>query len=98
MLGIISNSKIPLRFAVFGGALFSFFSLLVGLGYFVAKLIYWDSMEVGVAPPLILSSLMFSVMLLFLGIIGEYIGAIYTQILKRPLVFEQQRINFKEKK
>lgn len=96
ILGIISNSKIPLRFAVFAGAAFSIFSLLVGLGYFIVKMAYWDSMEVGIAPLIIMSSLMFSVMLLFLGIIGEYIGAIYTQILDRPLVFEQEKINFKE--
>jgi polyisoprenyl-phosphate glycosyltransferase len=96
ILGIISNSKAPLRFAVFAGAAFSVFSALVGLGYFFVKIIYWDSMEVGIAPLIIMSSLMFSVMLLFMGILGEYIGAIYTQILDRPLAFEQERINFKE--
>ena len=98
ILGIISNSKVPLRLAVFTGAFFSAFSALVGLGYFLRKIIYWDSMELGIAPLIIMTSLMFSVMLLFLGIIGEYIGAIYTQTLDRPLVFEQERINFIEKK
>jgi hypothetical protein len=34
------------------------------------------------------------VQLLFLGIVGEYIGAIYTQVLHRPLVIERERINF----
>jgi glycosyltransferase involved in cell wall biosynthesis len=96
ILGIISNSKAPLRFAVFAGVAFSVFSALVGLGYFFVKIIYWDSMEVGIAPLIIMSSLMFSVMLLFMGILGEYIGAIYTQILDRPLAFEQERINFKK--
>lgn len=94
MLGIINNSKIPLRMAIFAGILFGLLSLLVGFGYFIAKLLYWDTMSLGVAPLIIMSSLMFSVMLFFIGIIGEYVGAIYTQILDRPLVFEKERINF----
>jgi len=96
ILGVINNSKVPLRIAVFLGAVSSIFSFLVGLGYFFIKIAYWDSMELGIAPLIILSSLMFSVMLFFLGIIGEYIGAIYTQILDRPLVFEKEKINFKK--
>lgn len=96
ILGIISNSKIPLRMAIFVGVLFGFLSVLVGIGYFIAKLLYWDSMTLGMAPLLILTSFMFSVMLFFIGIIGEYIGAIYTQVLKRPLVFEKERINFED--
>jgi glycosyltransferase involved in cell wall biosynthesis len=94
MLGIISNSKVPLRMAVFMGVLFGLISILIGFGYFVAKLMFWDTMSLGVAPLIIMSSLMFSVMLFFIGIIGEYIGAIYTQVLNRPLVFESERINF----
>jgi len=94
VLGILSNSKIPLRIAVFIGALSSLFSFLIGLGYFFAKLFFWDEIHLGIAPIIILISFMFSVLLLFLGIIGEYIGAIYTQSLNRPLVHEKERINF----
>ena len=94
ILGILSNSKIPLRIAVFIGALSSLFSFLIGLGYFFAKLFFWNQINLGIAPIIILISFMFSVLLLFLGIIGEYIGAIYTQILNRPLVHEKERINF----
>ncbi|MDD2699111.1 MAG: glycosyltransferase family 2 protein [Arcobacteraceae bacterium] len=94
MLGIINNSKVPLRMAIFMGVFFGIISLLVGFGYFIAKLLYWDTMSLGVAPLIIMSSLMFSIMLFFIGIIGEYIGAIYTQVLNRPLVFEKERINF----
>jgi len=94
ILGIISNSKVPLRMAIFIGIFFSFVSIVVGAGYFIAKLLYWNSMSLGMAPLLIMSSLMFSILLIFIGIIGEYIGAIYTQVLKRPLVFEKERINF----
>ena len=96
ILGIISNSKVPLRMAIFIGVFFAIISALVGVGYFVAKLVYWDSMSLGIAPLIIMSAFMFSITLFFIGIIGEYIGAIYTQVLKRPLVFEQERINFDE--
>lgn len=94
VLGIISNSKIPLRLAVFGGAISSLMSLFVGFGYFVAKLLYWDDIILGMTPIIILMSFMFSIMLFFIGIIGEYIGAIYTQCMNRPLVHEQERVNF----
>jgi len=94
ILGIINNSKVPLRLAVFVGFFFGLISLLTGMGYMVAKLIYWDEMSLGIAPLIIISSFSFSVLLFFIGIIGEYIGAIYTQILNRPLVFESERINF----
>ena len=96
MLGIINNSKVPLRMAIFMGVFFGILSAVVGVGYFMAKLMFWDTMSLGMAPLLIMTSFMFSVMLFFIGIIGEYIGAIYTQVLKRPLVFEKERINFDE--
>ena len=96
ILGIINNSKVPLRLAVFISIVIGFLSLVTGMGYFVMKLIYWDEMSLGIAPLVIGSSLSFSILLFFIGIIGEYIGSIYTQILNRPLVFEKERINFDE--
>lgn len=94
VLGILNYSKIPLRMAIFSSIIIGFMSLLTGFGYLIAKLIYWDSMSLGIAPLLIGASLSFSVLLFFIGIIGEYIGMIYTQVLNRPLVFEKERINF----
>lgn len=94
MLGIINNSKVPLRLAIFFSAIIGIFSFMTGIGYFIAKLIFWDSMNFGVAPLVIGFFLMFSILLFFVGIIGEYIGAIYTQVMDRPLVFEKERINF----
>ena len=35
-----------------------------------------------------------AVQLFFIGILGEYIGSIYTQVLRRPPVIEKERINF----
>ena len=94
LLGITNHSKIPLRLATFSGFLFSFFSFLVGLGYFIYKLIFWDRFELGMAP-LVIGIFFFSaVQLFFIGVIGEYVGSIYTQTLKRPLVIEKERIGF----
>lgn len=94
MLGIINNSKIPLRMLVFLGFSFGLLSLLTGLYYLINKLLFWNEVSLGIAPLIIGGSLAFSIIIFFLGILGEYIGAIYTQVLNRPLVFEKERINF----
>lgn len=94
ILGIINHSKIPLRLAVFSGFIFALLNLFAGIGYFIYKLINWNSFTVGVAPVVIGLFFFASVQLIFLGVLGEYIGAIYTQTLRRPLVIEKERINF----
>ncbi len=94
MLGIINHSKVPLRlmaFAGFAGALASF---LVGFGYFVYKLLLWKNFSVGIAPLVIGMFFLGSIQLFFLGILGEYIGAIHTQVQHRPFVVEKERVNF----
>ncbi len=94
MLGFVNHSKVPLRMASFIGFLCSAVSLLVALIYFVYKLCYWDSFQVGQAPLVIGMFFFASVQLFFLGIVGEYVGSILTQVRRRPLVIEQERINF----
>ena len=94
MLGITNHSKVPLRLATMSGFLMSGLSLLAAFAYLVAKLVFWDWLTVGVAPILISLFFFSSVQLFFIGILGEYLGAIHTQVQKRPLVIEQERINF----
>lgn len=94
MLGFTSHSKVPLRLATMLGFAMSFLSLLVSFGYFIYKLLFWDRFSVGMAPVVIGLFLFSSVQLFFIGILGEYIGAIHTQVLHRPLVVEKERINF----
>jgi hypothetical protein len=72
----------------------SLLSLFAAFGYLIYKLIYWNRFPVGQAPVVIGLFLFSSVQLFFIGIVGEYIGAIHTQVLKRPLVIEKERINF----
>jgi len=97
MLGVTSHSKVPLRLATMAGFGLSLLSLLVALGYLVAKLLYWDSFSLGTAPILIGLFFFASVQLFFIGILGEYIGAIHTQVVRRPLVVEKERINFDDR-
>lgn len=94
MLGVTNHSKVPLRLATMLGFVVSFLSLCVALGYLVFKLLYWDSFSLGLAPLEIGLFFFGSVQLFFIGILGEYIGAIYTQVQKRPHVVELERINF----
>jgi glycosyltransferase involved in cell wall biosynthesis len=96
MLGITSYSKAPLRLATMVGFLMAVASFLVSLGYLVMKLVYWSRFSFGLAPLLIGIFFLGSVQLLFIGVIGEYIGAIYTQVQHRPLVIEKERINFED--
>lgn len=97
MLGFVNYTKIPLRLAAFIGFGVASISLLVAVGYLVYKLIFWNSFNAGVAPLVIGLFFFSSVQLFFIGIVGEYIGAIYTQVKDRPLVIEKERINFDEK-
>jgi glycosyltransferase involved in cell wall biosynthesis len=94
MLGITNLSNVPLRFVTFLGFSCSVLSLLVALGYLVYKLVYWANFNVGIAPMVIGLFFLGSVQLLSLGILGEYIGSIQTQVRKRPYVIEKERVNF----
>ena len=96
LLGITTHSKVPLRIATIAGFALSALSLLTALAYLVAKLAFWYRFSAGVAPILIGLFVAFSVQLFFLGLLGEYVSAVHTQTLRRPLVVEKERINFDE--
>ena len=94
MIGIVKHSKVPLRIMTFLGFGFSFLSLLIAFLYFVLKLIFWEQFTLGMAPIIISLFFFASVQLFCLGVLGEYIGAIYTRVNKKPVVVEKERINF----
>ncbi len=94
MLGITNHSKIPLRLMVMGGFLLSLLSLLVAIGFLVAKILFWNSFQFGTAPMLIGIFFFGAVQTFFIGILGEYVGSIHTQVRKLPLVVELERVNF----
>ncbi|NWO26323.1 glycosyltransferase family 2 protein [Leptotrichia sp. oral taxon 417] len=96
MLGITSYTKIILRLATFIGFFVGVISFFLSIIYLILKLIYWDSYPAGTAPILIGMFFLGSLQLFFIGILGEYIMNINTKVLKRPLVVEEERINFDE--
>lgn len=94
MLGMTGYTKIPLRLATMFGFFSAAISFFVGLIYLIYKLLFWQQFSLGSAPVIVGLFFMGSIQLFFLGIVGEYIGSIYTQVMKRPLVIEKERINF----
>jgi glycosyltransferase involved in cell wall biosynthesis len=94
MAGITSHSRVPLRIATMLGFASALVSMLIAFVYLVYKIVNWQTFSVGIAPVVIGLFFFGSVQLFFLGVVGEYIGAIYTQVLDRPLVVEKERINF----
>jgi glycosyltransferase involved in cell wall biosynthesis len=94
MLGFVNHSMVPLRIATFTGFITAIISFMMAVVFLIYKLWYWAEVQLGMAPLAIGVFFFASVQLFFIGIIGEYIGAIYIQVKKRPLVIEKERINF----
>lgn len=94
MLGFVNHSKLPLRLSTFIGFVTAIISFLIGFFYLIYKLVYWKDFQLGLAPLIIGIFFFSSIQLFFIGVIGEYIGAIHTQVRKRPLVIEKERVNF----
>lgn len=98
MLSVTSYTKVGLRLATFVGAISCAVSLLVAFIYLIMKLVWWDRFPAGMAPMLIGMLFLGSVQIFFIGMIGEYVLSINQRVMKRPLVVEEERINFPEEK
>ncbi|MDD4962828.1 MAG: glycosyltransferase family 2 protein [Gallionella sp.] len=94
MLGITNHSKVPLRLMAISGFILAILSLMVAFFFLVAKLLYWDAFQLGTAPILIGIFFFGAVQAFFIGLLGEYIGSIHTQVRNMPLVVEMERVNF----
>ncbi len=94
MLGITTYSKVPLRLMTVTGIVIAGLSLLTGLGYFIYKLIFWNTFVAGVAPILLAVLFFASVQLIAIGLVGEYIGLVLQYVRRFPLVVEKERVNF----
>jgi glycosyltransferase involved in cell wall biosynthesis len=94
MLGITNHSKLPLRLLTIGGFVLSFMSLIVAVVFLIAKLVFWDIFQLGLAPLLIGIFFFGAIQAFFIGVLGEYIGSIHTKVRNMPLVIEVERINF----
>ncbi len=96
MVGITSYSKVVMRLATFLGFAVAALSFLAGIFYLVLKIMYWDRFSAGVAPMLIGIFFLGALQLFFIGFLGEYVLSINTRVLNRPLVVEEERLNFDE--
>lgn len=94
VLGITNHSKVPIRLAIFSGFTLSILSFILSIIFFVLKVLFWDQFSLGVAPILIGLFFFCSILLFFIGMLGEYVVSIHTQVQNRPLVFEKERVNF----
>ena len=94
LLGMVNHTKMPLRILTLTGFFLSILSFATGMYYLILKLTHWDTIEMGITPILVAILFLGSVQMLFMGLIGEYVGAIYTQTRKRPRVVERGRLNF----
>lgn len=96
MLGITNHSKVPLRLMAMSGFLLAFLSILVALFFLIAKLVFWNSFQLGIAPIIIGIFFFGAIQAFFIGVLGEYIGSIHTQVRNMPLVVEVERVNFEQ--
>tara|TARA_B100001175_G_scaffold312729_1_gene319211 strand:- start:93 stop:1031 length:939 start_codon:yes stop_codon:yes gene_type:complete len=95
MLAITKHSSFPLRIMIFVGFIFSVISFFIALIYLIYKIVYWNSFEIGVGPIVIGMFGFFSITIMLIGLIGEYILLILSFSQNLPLVIEKERINFK---
>jgi len=96
MLGIVSHSVVPIRLAAMMGFMIGLLSFLVAFVFLILKLVMWSTFPIGIAPIVIGMFMMFGIVLMFIGILGEYIASIHTYVRHRPVVVERERINFKD--
>lgn len=94
VLGIVSHSNLPIRIASILGFIVGAMSIIIASIFVILKLFLWDRFPLGIAPIIIGMFFMFGLVLLFIGVIGEYVGSIHTYIRNRPIVVEKERINF----
>ena len=93
---MIKTSRKPLRIITYIGLLAAVFSSVAGIVYLILKLIYWDSFDMGIAPIVIGFFLLTAIQMICLGVIGEYVGVVLTNVKKVPLVVAKETINFED--
>ncbi|MFI5300910.1 MAG: glycosyltransferase family 2 protein [Polyangiales bacterium] len=96
--GIISHSIVPIRVATYIGAFLSGGSFLTALAYALLKIFKWEVQAPGATSVIVLVLFFSGVQLMFLGLLGEYIGAIHAQVRRKPFLIIEERINFPERR
>ncbi|MBQ0145552.1 MAG: glycosyltransferase family 2 protein [Lachnospiraceae bacterium] len=98
MLSVTSYTKVGLRIATFAGVIVGAVSFIIAIIYLIMKLIWWDRFPAGTAPLVVGMLFLGAVILFFIGFLGEYVLTINQRVMKRPLVVEEERLNFDEEK
>ena len=93
-LGFVKHSKLPLRFMMLFGFFISFVSLLVSIVFFMYKILFWNSFQLGIAPIVIGFFFISAIQMILIGLLGEYISITLAHVRNLPLVIEKERINF----
>ena len=93
-LGFVKHSKLPLRFMMLFGFFISFISLLVSVVFFMYKILFWNSFQLGIAPIVIGFFFISAIQMVLIGLLGEYISITLAHVRNLPLVIEKERINF----
>ncbi|MBR1701104.1 MAG: glycosyltransferase family 2 protein [Lachnospiraceae bacterium] len=94
MLSFTSYTKVGLRLATFLGFFVGAISMVVAIVYLILKLLYWERFVAGTTPILLAVLILGALQLFFIGFLGEYILSINKRVMNRPLVIEEERINF----
>ena len=93
---IISHSLVPVRLATLLGVILSSFSLLASVVYALIKIFNWSFQAPGATTVVVLVLFFSGIQLFFLGMLGEYVGAIHAQVRRGPFIIIRERINFDE--
>jgi len=91
---MVDYSIAPMRLCVLIGMALSFFGFFTALVYLALKLSIWRAQIPAVTGLIILILIFFGAQFFFLGVIGEYIAAIHSQVRKKPFVVIREKINF----
>ena len=94
ILSITKYSNFPVSLFINIGFIFSFFSILIATIFFIYKILFWDSFELGIAPIIIGVFFLSSIQIFILGFIGQYVTFLMQYQKNLPLVIEKERLNF----
>lgn len=93
--GLVSFTTAPLRIGLLVGFVLSALSIAYSIiNLFLGLVLYHKVAEPGIMTLIVALFFFGGVQLFFMGMIGEYILAIYGQVREKPVVFERERINF----
>jgi hypothetical protein len=93
VIGLMNNSKIAIRVISIFGIFCALLSAIFAIVVIVLKIMYWDLFPIGIIPLFLLQLFSVGCIMLCLGAVGEYVGAIYTQAIGRQRVYEKERLD-----